>query len=90
MAPPRSRLLKVFAGVLAMVSSLSMLAVLVVSDVAGATQGSPAPADDDTLDAHPVTITKVDHRKELEFEELLEAMAREQRERVRFGNLEGY
>jgi hypothetical protein len=79
--------LQISAGVLAMVSSLSMLAALVVSDVAGASSGPGTIEDDDPLEPHPVTIKKVDHRKQLEDEALVDQLLEQS---MRFGHLEGY
>lgn len=97
----RPRPLSVFAGLLAMLGSLTAMSAVILSDVAAA---EPQPLSADLPDAPaPVKVTKVDHRPELEREVQLEALLHlgdedapqpvkksRRRKPVDFGAFEGY
>lgn len=97
----RPRPLSVFAGLLAMLGSLTAMGAVILSDVAAAEP--PSLAADLPETPAPVKVTKVDHRPELERQAQLDALLRladedapppvkksRRRKPVDFGAFEGY
>lgn len=82
----RPRLLSVFAGLLAMLGSLTAMSAVIISDVASA---EPVTFSDVAEPATPVTVRKIDHRPELE-RQAREAALLEALDAADFGAFEGY
>lgn len=82
----RPRPLSVFAGLLAMLGSLTAMSAVIISDVASA---EPVTLSDVAEPASPVKVQKIDHRPELERQAREEALI-DALEAADFGAFEGY